>query len=77
MRDLMENNWSQDVVKVLVGNKADLDLERRIAYEEGEKKKEDNDFDIFMEVSAKTGYNINELFVKLGKYAVKKQKYFN
>ena len=76
MRDFMEKNQSRDVVKVLVGNKADLDSERRVSYEEGEKAKKNNGFDIFMEVSAKTGYNINELFINIGKCVMKKQKSF-
>jgi len=48
----------------LVGNKNDLKDERLIKFEEGQKKA--NEFNIkFMETSAKTGYNIKQLFTNI------------
>ena len=35
---------------------------REVDLSEGEKMKEDYDFDLFMETSAKNGFNIQELF---------------
>ena len=51
----------------MIGNKADLNETRVIKTEQGEKMKSDYGFDIFMETSAKTGFNAQELFVEAGK----------
>ena len=48
---------SQGIKIFLIGNKADLEEERVIRKEQGEKMKRDYGFDIFMETSAKTGFN--------------------
>ena len=40
---------------------------REIKYEQGEEIKEKNRFDLFMETSAKSGFNVNELFFQAGK----------
>ena len=61
--------WIQDVldvkntdpVLVLIGNKIDLEKERKVTYEEGKRFAEQNNF-IFQEVSAKTGKNFDTLF---------------
>ena len=61
--------WIQDVldvkntepVLVLIGNKIDLEKERKVTYEEGKRFAEQNNF-IFQEVSAKTGNNFDILF---------------
>ena len=44
-----------------------MEEERVIRKEQGEKMKRDYGFDIFMETSAKTGFNAQELFVEAGK----------
>ena len=48
---------------VLVGNKIDLENERQILYEEGASFAEKNNM-LFFETSAKTGQNIETLFMK-------------
>ena len=48
---------------VLVGNKIDLENERQILYEEGASFAEKNNM-LFIETSAKTGQNIENLFMK-------------
>lgn len=54
----------QDVVIMLVGNKTDISDRRQVAIEEGsDKAKEENV--LFIETSAKEGYNIKALFRKL------------
>ena len=40
---------------------------KEVTYEEGEKLKENNRFDIFMETSAKSGFNILKLFCDAAK----------
>ena len=62
-------NWIQEVKEVLnkevvfalIGNKMDLDSQRKVSYEEGKKLAEKNNF-VFQEVSAKTGKNFENLF---------------
>ena len=73
-RDSFENlkKWIEDVehyassrvCKIIVGNKSDLEDKRAVSTDEGQ------DFAKalgvpFMETSAKTSYNINELFIKM------------
>ncbi|OMH82830.1 Ras-related protein Rab-6B [Zancudomyces culisetae] len=55
-----------DVILVLVGNKVDISNERKVTTEEGEKYARDVGA-IFMETSAKTGYNVKELFKKIAR----------
>ena len=52
---------------VLIGNKVDLENNRKVKKEEGENLKKINKFDLFMETSAKTGFNTKELFIEIGK----------
>lgn len=49
---------------IFIGNKIDLENERKITEEEGKKLAEDYEVNLFMETSAKTGFNAQELFVK-------------
>merc|ERR1711937_238697 len=54
-----------DVVICLVGNKTDLGNDKRqVSTEEGEEKASNDDL-LFMECSAKAGYNVKSLFRKL------------
>ena len=43
----------QIMLKILVGNKLDLDNEREVKYEDGEKFSKDNKFSLFTEISCK------------------------
>ena len=52
---------NKEVVFVLIGNKIDLENQRKVSFEEGKKLAEQNNF-IFQEVSAKTGKNFENLF---------------
>lgn len=49
----------------LAGNKADLAQNRRVKTEDGQLYSEENGL-IFLETSAKTASNVNELFVEIG-----------
>ena len=51
----------------MVGNKADLEDKRKISHEEGEKLSNDHKFSYFMETSAKTGFNVQNVFIEAAK----------
>ena len=54
----------EDVIIVLVGNKTDLTEKRQVSTEEGEKKAKEFNI-MFIETSAKAGYNVKALFKKI------------
>ncbi|RKP08544.1 ras family-domain-containing protein [Thamnocephalis sphaerospora] len=54
----------QDVIIVLVGNKTDLVDKRQVSTEEGEKKGSEMNV-MFIETSAKAGFNVKPLFRKI------------
>ena len=55
---------SPDIKLILLGNKIDLINERKVQYKEGEEIAKNYGFDYFLETSAKTGENINNIFIK-------------
>ena len=60
----VRNERGNDVIIVLVGNKTDLSEKRQVSVEEGEDKSTKEGI-IFIESSAKAGFNIKALFRKL------------
>ncbi|CAD8207950.1 unnamed protein product [Paramecium pentaurelia] len=52
----------QEIIKILVGNKSDL--ERQVSQQEAEQFVNDNKFDSYFETSAKTGENVEKAFVE-------------
>ena len=52
---------NNEVIFVLIGNKIDLESERKVSFAEGKKFAEENNF-LFQEVSAKNGNNFEKLF---------------
>ena len=66
IKDLKLNS-SPDIKIFLIGNKNDLESSRVITKEMAEKFKNDYGLDLFMETSAKTGFNTQELFIKAAK----------
>ena len=67
----LKSQANPDVRIFLVGNKADLEEDRKVSKEEGEKYKEDQHLDLFMETSAKTGYNARNVLVEAAKILYK------
>ena len=59
--DIVKNNVDENMTLVLVGNKCDLDKDRKIEYEEGQKLAEEYGM-LFYETSAKDDINIGKLF---------------
>jgi small GTP-binding protein len=69
--DELKNQANPDIRIFLVGNKADLEEKRQVQKEEGEKYKNDQKLDLFMESSAKTGYNARNVLVEAAKILYK------
>ena len=63
----LKSQANPDIRVFLVGNKADLEEDRKVSKEEGEKYKEDQHLDLFMETSAKTGQNARNVLVEAAK----------
>jgi len=57
---------AHNIVIALAGNKADLSTKRQVEYEDAQAYAEDNGL-LFMETSAKTAMNVNELMVLIAK----------
>ena len=67
----LKNQANPDVRIFLVGNKSDLEEDRKVQREDGEKYKEDQHLDLFMETSAKTGHNARNVLVEAAKILYK------
>ena len=65
----IEKNSNQNVLKILVGNKKDLEEDREIKTEEGQSFADRNGMQ-FMETSAKMNINVNETFEALAKLMI-------
>ena len=57
-------NSSPDIKVFLIGNKTDLENSREVSFEEGEKFYKEHDLNLFMESSAKSGFNIEKIFAQ-------------
>ena len=66
----IEKNANKNVLKILIGNKTDLEDKRVISYNQG-KEFADNYGLKFIETSAKKNININEAFETLGRELMK------
>ena len=56
-----------DIKIFLIGNKADLEDKRRLTKEQGEQLCRDHKLAYFMETSAKTGFNVQNVFIQVAK----------
>ena len=63
----MKANSNPDIKVFLIGNKLDLEESRLVPKEKALQIKKDFDLDLFMETSAKTGFNAQEIFIQAAK----------
>ena len=70
----LKANSIKDIKTILVGNKCDLEKERKISFEEGENLKIRHKLDYFIETSAKTGDNTKNVFIEAAKILYKQHK---
>ena len=66
LRELRTHS-NPDAKVFLIGNKIDLDNERKISREQGENYAKTNKLNLFIESSAKTGFNSKKIFIKAAK----------
>ena len=67
----LKNQANPDVRIFFIGNKSDLEESRQVQKGEGNKFKVDQKLDLFMETSAKTGYNARNVLVEAAKLLYK------
>ena len=63
----LRTNSSPDTKVILIGNKIDLEEERQIKTEEGKAFAKENNLTNFMEASAKSGFNCQNIFIYIAK----------
>lgn len=83
-RDTFENlhDWlhevrascSTEVLPILIGNKSDLETHREVSFEEGLRFQKDQKLLYFAETSAKSGDNVDKLFVDIAKFIYHQHK---
>ncbi len=60
----LKTHANPDIKIFLIGNKIDLADNRKVTQEEARKFKDDYMLNLYMETSAKTGFNAKEIFIE-------------
>lgn len=71
MEQINQSDPNNVVVKILIGNKCDLDGTREVSTDEGHELAKELDI-MFLETSAKDNSNVEELFVDMAREMVKR-----
>ena len=67
----LKTHANPDIKIFLIGNKIDLADTRKITSEEAKKLKDEFMMNLYMETSAKTGFNAKEIFIESAKVLYK------
>ena len=67
LQEIRRQNESPDTRFFLVGNKIDLENQREVSKEAIENFIKENNFDLYIEASAKTGENVKNIFIEAAK----------
>ena len=67
----LKTHANPDIKVFLIGNKIDLVENRKVSEEEAKKFKSDFMLNLYMETSAKTGFNAREIFVEAARVLYK------
>jgi GTPase SAR1 family protein len=67
----LKTHANPDIKVFLIGNKIDLAENRKVTEEEAKKFKEDYMLNLYMETSAKTGFNAKEIFIEAARILFK------
>ena len=67
----LKTHASPDIKIFLIGNKIDLEESREVTSEEANKFKNDFEINLYMETSAKTGFNAKEIFIEAARVLYK------
>ncbi len=63
----LKTHANPDIKVFLIGNKIDLEETRVVTNEEAKRLQTDFEMNLYMETSAKTGFNAKEIFVEAAK----------
>ena len=67
----LKTHSNPDIKVFLIGNKIDLADNRKVTQEEARKFKDDYMLNLYMETSAKTGFNAKEIFIEAARILFK------
>ena len=67
----LKTHSNPDIKVFLIGNKIDLVDNRKVTEEEARKFKDDYMLNLYMETSAKTGFNAREIFIEAARVLFK------
>ena len=67
----VQNEASNNALIFLVGNKKDKEQDREVDYSKGLQFKEQNNLSVFMETSARSGENVEQVFMDTAKMLFK------
>jgi len=73
----IKTNSNPDVKIFLIGNKNDLENKREVSFEQGEQFYKEHDLNLFMESSAKSGFNIEKIFAQAAYILYEENKKIN